>query len=183
MDKETVIAQTEKWIREVVIGCNFCPFAAREVQRGSLWYEVPDGNNTTVVLAMLSDLCIKMDREEAVETVFLILPGGFSSFAAYLKLVTAAEKRLKGEGYEGVYQLASFHPGYLFAGNGPGDPANYTNRSPYPMLQVLRERSVSRAVDSYPGTGAIPQNNIRFARSKGLAWMQALRAASLKSNP
>ena len=81
---------------------------------------------------------------------------------------------LAKESYEGIYQLASFHPQYLFAGSNDNDPANYTNRSPYPMLHILREESLSKAIDSYPNVDDIPQNNIDFANAKGLYFMKNL---------
>lgn len=174
MPPEVVITQTKKWILDVVIGCNFCPFAAREVKRNSIAYEVAADSQQKGILQKLSAAFLRMNDDASVETLLLILPNSFASFAAYLKLVAAAETRLKKEGYEGVYQLASFHPGYLFAGSKPTDAANYTNRSPYPMLQILRESSVSRAVDSYPDTRKIPERNMAFATQKGLDFMKKL---------
>lgn len=171
---ETVIAQTKGWILDVVIGCNFCPFAAREVRRDSIGYEVVADRQPRIILQKLSAAFAQMDKDASIETLLLILPAGAASFASYLKLVGSAEALLKKKGYEGVYQIASFHPDYLFAGSRPSDAANYTNRSPYPMLQILREASVSRAVDSYPDTLKIPERNVAFANEKGLAFMKAL---------
>lgn len=148
--------------------------------RESIVYEVVSASQPKIVLQKLSAAFVRMDNDAAAETLLLILPNGFSSFATYLKLVASAEALLKKTGYEGVYQLATFHPGYLFAGSKPGDAANYTNRSPYPVLQILRERSVSRAVDSYPDTAKIPERNVVFARQKGLAFMKALLEESRK---
>lgn len=179
MDKEKLIAQTKKWIVDVVIGCNFCPFALREVKRETIYFNVIEGNRTAVLKA-LSVILQKMNEDAGMETVFLLVPKNFSRFPDFLKLVAAANTLLKKEGYEGVYQIASFHPSYLFAGSNLNDPANYTNRSPYPMLQILREESVSRAVDSYPDTHKIPERNTAFARQKGLAYMQSLRAACME---
>lgn len=178
MDKERIIAQTKKWIVDVVVGCNFCPFALREVKRDSITFEVVEGTNA-VILNALSAAFAKMDTQPEMETAFLLLPQNFPRFTEYLKLVNAADVLIKKTGYEGIYQVASFHPAYLFAGSTMNDPANYTNRSPYPMLQILREESVSRAVDSYPDTQKIPENNMAFARQKGLAYMQSLWAACM----
>lgn len=180
MSSEVIIAQTKKWILDVVIGCNFCPFAAGEVKRDSISYEVAADNQPKTTLQKLSAAFVRMDSDASVETLLLILPNGFASFAGYLKLVASAEALLKRSGYEGIYQLASFHPDYLFAGSKPTDAANYTNRSPYPVLQILRESSVSRAVDSYPDTLKIPERNVAFARQKGLDAMKALLAGSKK---
>jgi uncharacterized protein len=178
MDKELIIAQTKKWIVDVVVGCNFCPFALREVKKNSISFEVVEGSSA-VVLNALSAAFEKMDAQAEIETAFLLLPQNFPRFADYLKLVNAVNVLIKKKGYEGIYQVASFHPAYLFAGSTMNDPANYTNRSPYPMLQILREESVSRAIDSYPDTQKIPENNMAFARQKGLAYMQSLRAACM----
>jgi hypothetical protein len=179
MQKERMIAQTRKWIVDVVVGCNFCPFALREVKKDSISFEVIEGNKA-VVLNALSAAFAQMNAEAAIETMFLLLPQNFDRFADYLKLVQAAEVLIKKSGYEGIYQVASFHPAYLFAGSSMNDAANYTNRSPYPMLHILREESVSRAIDSYPDTHKIPGKNTAFAREKGLAYMQRLRAACME---
>ena len=176
MEKELIISQTKKWIVDVVVGCNFCPFALREVKRDTIRFDVLVGSNIAILKA-LSAAIKKMDAEPEVETMFLILPKNFTRFTDYLKLVNLAEQLIKKNGYEGFYQVASFHPSYVFSGTELNDPANYTNRSPYPMLHILREESVTKAVNSYPDTQKIPERNSAFAREKGLPYMQALWAA------
>jgi hypothetical protein len=176
----TIIAQTKKWISDVVVGCNFCPFAAREIIKGSIHYEVLENADTQKILEGVVSAMQKLDEEPGIETILLILPNSFEGFDEYLDLVEDAEHLLEKEGYEGVYQLASFHPKYLFAGSSESDASNYTNRSPYPMLHFLREESVSKAVDSYPGIDEVPGRNIAFAREKGLLYMQQLLAACNK---
>jgi len=111
---------------------------------------------------------------------FLIFPGSFKQFDEYLDMVALAEKLVKQHGYEGIYQLASFHPLYLFADSSPDDPANYTNRSVYPMLHLLREESIDKALAHYDKPENIPVRNISFAREKGLVYMKMLRDACLK---
>ncbi|MES2880896.1 MAG: DUF1415 domain-containing protein [Bacteroidota bacterium] len=180
-ENPVIIAQTKSWINNVVVGCNFCPFAAREVKKNSISYEVMDDESPQAVLERLVLTFLKMDDDEAIETSLLILPAGFASFNDYLELVSVAEKLLKKQGYDGIYQIASFHPEYLFAGSKENDAANYTNRSPYPMLHILREESVSRAIDSHPDTKKIPANNIAFARAKGESHMRNLLKLSLKT--
>jgi hypothetical protein len=178
MEKERIVAQTKKWIVDVVVGCNFCPFALREVKRNSISFEVIQGTKTFVLQA-LSAAFTKMNTEAGIETMFLLLPQNFARFTDFLKLVNAAETRINKEGYAGTYQIASFHPAYIFAGTTINDAANYTNRSPYPMLQILREESVTLATDNHPDPSKIPEVNIAFARAKGLAYMQSLRAACM----
>jgi hypothetical protein len=179
MDNALIIAQTRKWIVDVVVGCNFCPFALREVKKESIGFEVIVGNKALAIQALLAAFK-KLDGQERIETTFLLFPRNFARFPDYLKLVHGANVLIKKAGYEGIYQVASFHPDYLFAGSSRNDAANFTNRSPYPMLQILREESVSRAIDSYPDTSAIPERNTAFARQKGLSYMQNLLAACLK---
>jgi hypothetical protein len=176
-----VIQQTKKWILDVVIGCNFCPFAAREVTRNTVKYQVLEAADKQKVLETLGMLFDELKQNDSIETALLILPSGFASFSVYLQLCTIAEALLEEEGHEGFFQLASFHPTYLFAGSNNDDPSNYTNRSPYPMLHILREDSVSKAIDSYPSIGQVPELNIEFTKMKGLAYMQALRASCLES--
>ena len=174
---ETIIHETKNWITDVVVGCNFCPFAAREVQRGSIHYEVQADAGLEQVLQSVAGIFTQLDNDKNVETSLLILPNGYDDFDAYLQLVDLAQELLEKEDYEGVYQLASFHPHYLFAGSTETDPSNYTNRSPFPMLHFLREESVSLAVDSHPDIDAVPERNIRFTQEKGLQFMKELLAS------
>jgi hypothetical protein len=181
MQTEKVVVQTKKWIYDVIIGCNFCPFAAPVFKAGSIAYDIIEDATMDEALQALFDSFIKLDEEQSTETLFLIFPDSFQSFEKYLLLVELSEALLAKEGYEGVYQIASFHPEYLFAGSSNNDPENFTNRSPYPMLHLLREESVSRAVDSFPGTEKIPQRNIKFAKQKGLLYMQTLRSSCFEA--
>jgi uncharacterized protein len=179
VNADIIITQTKKWIIDIVVGCNFCPFASREVKRGSIYYEVLHGATLKTVLETTIKMFQQLDDDKNIETSLLILPNNFETFTAYLDMVEKVEKLLEKEGYEGVYQIASFHPRYLFAGSTENDPSNYTNRSPYAMLHFLREESVSRAVDAHPNIDDVPEQNIAFAQEKGLGYMQALFAACM----
>lgn len=174
-----VIERTRKWIMEVVVKCNFCPFAAREMKRGSVHYAVLADTTNKEALASLLEECKRLDTDSTIETSLLIFPHGFKSFKAYLELLSKAEALLGKQGYEGVYQIASFHPDYFFAGASLDDAANFTNRSVYPMLHLLREASLEKALAHYSDPESIPENNIRFAREKGAAYMKALRDSCL----
>ncbi len=173
-DSSPIINQTKKWITDVVIGCNFCPFAAREVKKNSIHYEVTSAETMEESLQALLLECQRLDENDNIETSFLIFPETFEDFDDYLDLVSKAEKLLDKEEYEGVYQIASFHPSYCFAGSDEDDAANYTNRSPYPMLHLLREESMEKALENFSEPENIPERNIAFAREKGLAWMKML---------
>ena len=181
LENDLVISQTKKWITDVVIGCNFCPFAAKEIKRNTIHYQVENSAELKDSLQTLLQECVRLDEQEKIETILIIFPGGFKRFDDYLNLVLHAENLLKKHGYEGIYQVASFHPLYCFANSPVDDAANFTNRSPYPMLHLLREESVEQALKHYPNPEKIPENNIHFARQKGYAYMNMLREACLKN--
>lgn len=174
---QDIIDATRCWIETVVVKNNFCPFAGRELERDSILYSVTRATGPEACLEALVALCLRLDGEPDSETALLICPEGFSDFEEYLDLVDLAERLCAMQGYEGVYQLASFHPGYCFAGAAVDDPANYTNRSPYPMLHLLRESGIERALQAFPDPESIPDRNIETARRIGLAGMQALLTA------
>ena len=177
MNSGQIIDRTKKWIIDVVIGCNFCPFAANVVKQKTIFYKVEENKELETCLASFVLEMERLDNDPAIETSFLIFPNAFQQFDDYLDLVSLAEKLLKRKSYEGVYQVASFHPLYLFANSDESDPANYTNRSIYPMLQLLREESIDKALANYKDPEGIPARNINFAKEKGLAYMKMLRDA------
>ena len=174
---DEAIEQTKRWIVDVVVACNFCPFASKVVKQQTIFYKVENSNDLAVCLAALLNEAARLDDEINIETIFLIFPNSFETFDAYLDLVADAEDLLIEKGYEGIYQLASFHPLYQFADSTEKDAANYTNRSIYPMLHLLRESSIDKALENYKDPENIPTNNINFAREKGLVYMKMLRDA------
>jgi len=176
---DEIILKTKKWITDVVAGCNFCPFAGKVIKQNSIHYQVESSTETDECLYAFIQECIRLDDNENIDTSFLIFEHAFQQFDDYLDLVALAEKLLKKQGYEGIYQVASFHPQYRFANTAPDDAANYTNRSVYPMLHLLREELVEQALLHYPNPEKIPERNILFAHEKGLAYMKKLREACL----
>jgi len=177
MNPEQIIDRAKKWIIDVVIGCNFCPFAANVVKQQTIFYKVEENTDVKTCLASFVQEMERLDNDPTIETILLIFPNAFQQFDDYLDLLSLAEKLLKRKGYEGIYQLASFHPLYLFANSDENDPANYTNRSIYPMLHLLREESIDKALANYKDPESIPARNINFAKEKGLAYMKMLRDA------
>ena len=177
---EQIISQTKKWITNVVIGCNFCPFAAKEMKHGSVHYQVENSTDKAACLQSFIQECSRLDAGEDIVTTLLIFPVGFQQFDDFLDLVEDAENFLELNDYEGVYQVASFHPQYIFSGAPVNDAANYTNRSVYPMLQLLREAQIDEALERYPDPEKIPDNNIRFAREKGVQYMKLLRDSCIE---
>lgn len=166
------IHHTQKWLETVVIAHNFCPFANRELIKQSIRFEVIDSQDIETCLEALILACENLDEHITIETTLLIIPNGFADFEAYLDLVDIAERLLEARRYEGTYQLASFHPNYCFIDASPDDPANYTNRSPYPMLHLLREATIERSLKNIDDPESIPLNNIERARSIGLDALQ-----------
>lgn len=179
MTNAKIIEQTTNWIKSVVIDCNFCPFAAKAVLKKTIRYIIKSDVDMNDSILALKEELEHLDTDTEIETSFIIFPNNFSVFDDYLDLVNKAERFIKKEGYEGVYQIASFHPDYCFAGEDENDPANYTNRSIYPMLHILREESLTKALSLFPDPKNIPHRNIEFARKKGLQYMQLLRSACL----
>ena len=179
MNSSIIIKQTEKWIKSVVIDLNFCPFAAKAVLKKSIRYIVLKEVDVTKSLETLITEFQFLDTHEEIETTFIIFETNFMDFKSYLQLVKKAEQTLKKARYEGIYQVASFHPDYCFAGEDSNDAANYTNRSIYPMLHLLREDSLTKALALYPNPESIPEHNIALARQKGLQYMQMLRLACI----
>ncbi|MEN9952436.1 MAG: hypothetical protein RLZZ520_704 [Bacteroidota bacterium] len=171
----SVIERTKNWIREIVIGLNFCPFARKPFKDELILYKVEDTSDRSIALESLIGTCNYLEENPAMETALLIFPNGFSDFEEYLDLVDLSEKLLKAEGFEGVYQVASFHPNYIFAGSNEDDPANYTNRSPYPMLHLLREDLLEIAIDKHANVDDIPNQNIAKAQSLGLEYFKKMK--------
>lgn len=172
---DQIILQSKNWITKVVVGCNFCPFAAREIKMDSIHYKVFRSENLSDLLETLVLEMNRLDVNADIETTLIILPDLFPDFQDYLDMIERCENYLKASKKEGIYQIASFHPEYLFAGATKDDPANYTNRSPYPMIHLLREASITSALNKFQSPESIPSRNIAFARSKGIEFMRQLR--------
>ncbi len=173
------IANTTNWIKNVVIGCNFCPFAAKAMVKKTVRYVVLENSDFKTALTELANQFEFLNSNENIETTFIIFSKGFTNFLQYLDLVDKGEHLLTKEKHEGIYQLASFHPQYLFAGSNENDAANYTNRSPYPMLHILRENSITNALQNFVDPHSIPEKNIDFAKAKGVEYMKILAASCM----
>lgn len=172
----TIITQTQKWLSSVVIEYNLCPFAKRENDNETIHYAVIWDVGLKNQLEQIIKHCAALDENGTRETSLLIFPQGLSDFDIYLDVLAAATALLKDLGYEGIYQLASFHPEYRFEGAGINAASNYTNRSPYPMLHILREASIETALENYPNPEKIPERNIKLTQELGLKVMQDLLA-------
>ena len=167
-----VIQQTKNWVSQVVIGLNLCPFAAQPYEDNRIEYIICHNNQTEQDLQELAVCFSILENKVEVETILLIFPESYRSFDDYLELLYLANLLLDDLNFSGIYQLASFHPEYHFEGSEIDDASNFTNRSPYPMLHILREDSVERAIKSYNHVEKIPQNNVKNLQSIGFDVMQ-----------
>jgi len=179
-DEEACIRRTRRWVEDVVVAHNFCPFARREVERQSIRYTVSPESRVAGALEVLIDECIQLDCDSSIETTLLIYPQGFDVFEDYLDFAALAEALMIEQGYEGIYQLATFHPDYHFADAPGNDPANYTNRSPYPVLHIIREASLEKAIAGHPDPEGIPERNVSYARDLGLDVLRDLLEKTCK---
>ena len=183
LSDQDITAATQTWLKSVIIEHNICPFAKRELEKQSIYFGITHETEIEQCLLQLMLECDRLDTEPDIETTLLIYPAAFTEFDDYLDFIEIAETLLIEQGYEGTYQLASFHPDYCFLGSDPDDAANYTNRSPYPLLHLLRETSIERGVASHSDPENIPQQNIELTRKLGLAKMQALLTACYPVKP
>lgn len=160
--------KTIAWIQSFIIEYNICPFAQYTLHKETTIVEILRPKNEQQALEAMMSTIVGMDQEANIETALLVIPFLLSNFDDYLDFVALAEECLSASGYEGIYQLATFHPHYCFADVLATDVSNYTNRSPYPMLHLLRENSIEKAIDYHGDTCKIPQNNITMMHKLGL---------------
>jgi uncharacterized protein len=167
VNEQLQIESVKHWLDKTIIGFNFCPFAKREFVNESIHYEVVDERNPQEQLHAIINECIRLDKNSDIETTLVILPVGLESYYDYLDLLEVANELLYEEGYEGIYQLASFHPDYCFEDVKYDDASNFTNRSPLPVIHIIREKSLELVLSKYPDPENIPLRNIKIARESG----------------
>ena len=169
MDKQAVIEHTKRWISSVVIGLNLCPFAKRVFQGDLIRYVVSEATSEEDLLddleAELRKLAAVSDSE--TETTLIIHPLVFENFLDFNDFLAVGDKLVKSLRLRGTIQIASFHPDYQFEDTASDDVENFTNRSPYPMLHLLREESITNVAADSEELLEIPQRNIKLLKSLG----------------
>ncbi len=170
MTDRAIVDHTRRWIEAVVIGLNLCPFAGRVFNDDKIRYVVTDARDERSLLDVLTvELeALASSKISGVETTLLIHPRALTSFAAYNDFLDLADGLVQNLALQGTIQIASFHPDYQFAGASPDAVENFTNRSPYPMLHLLREASISEVTGDGKELLAIPQRNIATLQALGL---------------
>ena len=162
MNHEQIIQDTRDWVVKAVIGLNLCPFAKAVHVNERIRYVVSDATEPEALLKDLARELLALNRAdpEDVDTTLVIHPGVLTDFLDFNDFLEAADALVEDLKLDGILQIADFHPDYQFEGSAADDIANYSNRSPYPTLHILREDSIERAVESMPDTASIYENNL-----------------------
>ena len=166
-ESQNLIPSVKYWLEKTIIGYDFCPFAKKEFVKNSIHYETVDESNSEEQLLSLTHELTRLDQQGDIATTLILLPKGLESFFDYLDFIDIANELLVELGYEGIYQLASFHPDYCFADVQQDDPSNYTNRSPVPIVHILREEQLEKILAIYPEPENIPNKNIQLTHKLG----------------
>ncbi|WP_240615575.1 DUF1415 domain-containing protein [Alteromonas facilis] len=189
---EVAIAATQYWLEKVVIGENFCPFAKREYERKRIHFQLCTNDSfDEQVVAVLKECQRLLDNSEIETTLIIYAPPSeelsagnhcIGDFNDFLGVAEHAQALMSEAGLDGELQLATFHPDYCFAGEHQESASNYTNRSPFPILHLIREASIERALKTYKDPESIPDINIARAEALGVEHFTALLKASLQAN-
>ena len=175
-DLNQIAEETRHWLQTAVIGLNLCPFAKAVFNKGLIRIEVSLARH-------LDDFLEHLDREllllrdtpaEEIETTLLIEPQLFADFELFNDVLDITDQVLVEHGLEGIIQIAPFHPQFQFADSEPNAISNYTNRSPYPTLHLIREDSIAKAMQAFPDADTIFERNIALLEQMGLEGWQAL---------
>lgn len=171
---QTIENSVQRWLEEVVIGLNLCPFAAKPQRKQQIRLSVSTARTEQQLLSDLQAELLLLDSTApgALETTLLIIPNMLAEFEEYNQFLDLTDALLQQYNWQGHYQIASFHPHYRFAGTGNDDAENLTNRSPYPILHILREASLEKALQNYPAPEHIPERNINKIKNLSLSEVQ-----------
>ena len=159
------LAAVEAWINDFVVAHNLCPFAAKELRANRVRFAETPANDAESLLQALADELALLQADPHIETTVLVHPEVLADFQDYNDFLDLADALVADLDLEGTFQVASFHPDYCFANTHPDAPENRSNRSPLPLLHLLRESSVARAIATHPDIEAIPERNIELLRS------------------
>ncbi len=169
------IAATRQWLERLVIGLDLCPFAAPSYQGGRIDYAVCAGHSLDEIYQAFALSLERLLRPpHSFDTTLLIVTDALAAFEDYLDTLALLEEAIESAGLSGLVQIASFHPDYRFADASADDPANHSNRSPYPMFHLIREDLLEQALANYPDPEGVPERNIARLRALGVSGIRAL---------
>lgn len=180
IESDTAIALTKVWLDKAVIGLNLCPFAKSVQVKNQIRFAVSDATDAeTLLLDLACELQLLASTDpEQIDTTLLIHPTALTDFLDFNDFLDLADAAIEELHLGGELQIASLHPDYQFAGTAQDDIENYTNRSPFPTLHLLRESSIERAVAAFPDASDIYQKNIATMHRIGHAGWKALGVAT-----
>ena len=162
MSIQKIEQEVQQWLEDVVIGLNLCPFAAKPNRNKQIKIFVSEATTEEVLLEDVLQELMNLDSKtaEELETTLVAIPNMLQDFMDYNFFLDWVDALIKQQEWEGIYQIATFHPDYCFGGADPEDDENLTNRSPYPVLHLIREESMEKVLKHYPNPEAIPDTNI-----------------------
>lgn len=166
------IEQTKKWIKGFVIEFDLCPFASSVFLNDAILYSLEESHDTKDQMIAFVNCLHLLKTSSDKQTAFFLLPNASKNFEEFLELFYKCEIFLEESSFNEDYQLAGFHPAYVFGDSDSDDPANYTNRSPYPMIHILSIEDVHSASASHENIAEVPARNIRVLRNKGVNSIQ-----------
>ncbi|WP_332419202.1 DUF1415 domain-containing protein [Vibrio metschnikovii] len=176
LSPSTITEHVNQWLNDVVIGLNLCPFAAKPQRNQQIKIFVSQASREEALLQDILDQLLELDTKEAqkLETTLVVVPNMLDDFMDYNFFIDWVEALIRQQDWEGIFQVATFHPHYCFAGTCPEDDENLTNRSPYPIFHLIREQSMERVLKHYPNPEAIPEINIQRVSQLSPAERKAL---------
>ena len=177
LDEKQTVSTVRRWVDSMVVGLNLCPFARPELAKNRVRIVATEADTEEQLLLELQAELERLDQDASLETTLLAHPQLLADFGDYNQFLDLADALLVQMGLEGIYQVASFHPDYQFDGTAADDEENFTNRSPYPLLHILREDSLERAIATFPDVDQIPLRNIQLMNRLGRKKLQALLQA------
>jgi len=161
LDNQSIIATVKQWLEKIVIGLELCPFAKKTFDSDKIRYAVSDSTDVESLMLVLHDELKLLEENPSIETTLVIIHQQLDGFESFNQVLDFVDNLLEQYDWIGVFQVASFHPQYQFSGTDIDDRENWTNRSPYPILHLLRESSLEQAIEKYPNVDDIPQRNIK----------------------
>lgn len=176
-DGSDPIAETRKWLEQIVIGLNLCPFAKAVYVKDQVRFVLSDATTAEALVEELAEelVLLRDTPAEQIDTTLIVHPQMLTDFLDYNDFLDNADAAIEALDLQGILQVASFHPQYQFEGTAPDDVSNYTNRAPYPTLHLLREDSVERAVAAFPDPDVIVERNIETLDKLGVeGWTRLL---------
>ncbi|MBN3493197.1 DUF1415 domain-containing protein [Vibrio neptunius] len=164
---QTIAEHVNQWLNNVVIGLNLCPFAAKPQRNKQIKIFVSEAKQEEALLEDILSQLMELESKtaEELETTLVVVPNMLEDFYDYNLFIDWVEALIRQQGWEGTYQLATFHPDYCFGGAQPDDAENLTNRSPYPVFHLIREESMEKVLKYYPDPESIPDTNIARVES------------------